>query len=114
MKVICLIFIFLGIYIHLSHELSPKFALKHGVETFLDQVTKPSDGNFCYAVSVSVFEELLNDFNDVDAAFDRGFKKDFSSTKVKGRCKKAFETFKTKLKSLKDKKINKVCTDFSK
>ena len=110
MKLICLIFIFLGIYIHLSHELSPKFALKHGVETFLEQVTKPSDGNFCYEVSVRVFEELLNDFNDVDAAFDRAFKKDFSSTKVKGRCKKAFETFKTKLKSLKDKKINKVCT----
>ena len=108
MKVICLIFIFLGIYIHLSHELSPKSALKHGVKTFLEQVTKPSSGNFCFEVSIGVFEELLNDFNDVDAAFDRGFKKDFTSTKLKGRCKKAFGSFEKNLESLKEKKVNKV------
>ena len=108
MKVICLIFIFLGIYIHLSHELSPKSALKHGVKTFLEQVTKPSEGNFCFEVSIGVFEELLNDFNDVDAAFDRGFKKDFTSTKLKGRCKKAFGSFEKNLESLKEKKVNKV------
>ena len=99
---------FIDCNIHLSHELSPKFAIKHGVNTFLEQVTKPSEGNFCFEVSIGVFEELLNDFNDVDAAFDRGFKKDFTSTKLKGRCKKAFGTFEKNLESLKEKKVNKV------
>ena len=74
-----------------SEALVPKQVVKHGLMTFISEITEPTESNVCFLFFEKMVLAVLDEKKSFEEAVNLALTQDFTHAQVKGRCQKTYK-----------------------